>query len=210
LKLHHSQRGKPSVGFASTDSQAKPFILGGCEHTESREKAQRNSPESTSASICQHRVIFILRYDLDQVGSDIAYKLLASTVMPRPIAWVVTIAKDGSVNCAPYSFFNAMGSAPPTLAIGMISGNDRQSPVAFECVSISNVVTGPNQTVVIGRVLAVHVDDDCVLDPEKAYIDTPKLDLVARSYGSDYVRSRDVFSLDRPIWSEWSKDKPAK
>jgi hypothetical protein len=56
--------------------------------------------------------------------------------------------------------------------------------------------------VVIGRVLVVHIDDDCVLDVARAHIDTPKLDLVARSYGSDYVRSRDTFSLVRPRWSE--------
>jgi len=69
-------------------------------------------------------------------------------------------------------------------------------------------VTGPNQTIVIGRVLAVHVDDDCILDPENAYVDTAKLDLVGRSVGADYVRSRDIFSLERPVWSEWSKDNP--
>ena len=74
--------------------------------------------------------------------------------------------------------------------------------MAFECRSVSNVVTGPKQTIVIGRVLAVHIDDDCILDPEKAYIDTPRLDLVARSYGSDYVRSRDTFVLDRPFWGQ--------
>ena len=86
--------------------------------------------------------------------------------------------------------------APPRIA---------ESPVAFECKSLSNVVTGPQQTVVIGQVLAVHIDDDCVLDGQRAYIDTPKLDLVARSYGSDYVRSRDTFQLDRPFWG---KDLP--
>ena len=64
----------------------------------------------------------------------------------------------------------------------------------------TTVETGPHQLVVIGRVLTVHIDDDCVLDRDRAHIDTPKLDLVARSYGSDYVRSRDTFSLVRPKW----------
>ena len=84
------------------------------------------------------------------------------------------------------------------------------SPVSFECVSLSSVVTGPNQTVVIGRVLTVHVADDCVLNAERAHIDTPKLDLVARSYGSDYVRSHDTFSLARPVWAEWNARKSEK
>jgi flavin reductase (DIM6/NTAB) family NADH-FMN oxidoreductase RutF len=37
-------------------------------------------------------------------------------VAPRPIGWVSTMAADGSVNLAPYSFFNAIGEAPPMLA----------------------------------------------------------------------------------------------
>jgi len=206
-----------------------------------------------------------MQFDLEAVGTQNAYKLLAATVMPRPIAWVVTEDAEGGRNAAPYSFFNVMGSAPPTIALGILADPGRgfkdtarnildtgefvvnlvperlveamnltsidaprgldelalaglaakpsvrvrppriaESPVAFECVSLSSVVTGPNQVVVIGRVLVVHIDDDCVLNPDRAHIDTPKLDLVARSYGSDYVRSRDTFSLARPSWSERS------
>ncbi|MEL8056679.1 MAG: flavin reductase family protein, partial [Pseudomonadota bacterium] len=48
----------------------------------------------------------------------LAYKLLVSTVIPRPIAFVTSQSADGILNAAPYSFFNAMGSAPPVVAIG--------------------------------------------------------------------------------------------
>ncbi len=41
------------------------------------------------------------------------YKLLTGSVVPRPIAWVSTIAKDGILNCAPFSFFNAFCGEPP-------------------------------------------------------------------------------------------------
>jgi len=53
------------------------------------------------------------------------YKVLTSTVTPRPIAWVVTQDADGLVNAAPYSFFNAMGDDPPMLAIGMLKHHVR-------------------------------------------------------------------------------------
>lgn len=43
------------------------------------------------------------------------YKLLVGCVTPRPIAWVSTRAPDGSVNLAPYSFFNAIGADPMTV-----------------------------------------------------------------------------------------------
>jgi flavin reductase (DIM6/NTAB) family NADH-FMN oxidoreductase RutF len=36
-------------------------------------------------------------------------------VAPRPIGWVSTVGADGSVNLAPYSYFNAVCDAPPTV-----------------------------------------------------------------------------------------------
>ena len=47
------------------------------------------------------------------------YKLLAATVVPRPIAWVVTQSADGILNAAPYSFFNVLSGNPPVVAIGI-------------------------------------------------------------------------------------------
>jgi flavin reductase (DIM6/NTAB) family NADH-FMN oxidoreductase RutF len=41
------------------------------------------------------------------------YKILTSFVLPRPIAWVTTLAESGVVNAAPFSFFNVLGEDPP-------------------------------------------------------------------------------------------------
>ena len=43
------------------------------------------------------------------------FKTLLSCVVPRPIAFVSTISADGEPNLAPFSFFNAVGSAPPAI-----------------------------------------------------------------------------------------------
>ena len=53
--------------------------------------------------------------ELDLLGehADRAYAILAGLVMPRPIAWVTTLNNDGSVNAAPFSFFNVFGDDPP-------------------------------------------------------------------------------------------------
>jgi flavin reductase (DIM6/NTAB) family NADH-FMN oxidoreductase RutF len=48
--------------------------------------------------------------------AQLAHDPFKAIVAPRPIGWVSTIAADGSVNLAPYSFFNAMAEAPPMLA----------------------------------------------------------------------------------------------
>ncbi len=34
-------------------------------------------------------------------------------VAPRPIGWISTLARDGTANLAPYSFFNAISDDPP-------------------------------------------------------------------------------------------------
>jgi flavin reductase (DIM6/NTAB) family NADH-FMN oxidoreductase RutF len=41
------------------------------------------------------------------------YHLLTGTVVPRPIAWVSSLAADGTGNLAPHSYFNVISSDPP-------------------------------------------------------------------------------------------------
>lgn len=43
------------------------------------------------------------------------YKILIGSVVPRPIAFVSTIGASGARNLAPFSFFNAVCSEPPTI-----------------------------------------------------------------------------------------------
>ena len=50
------------------------------------------------------------------------YKLMASLIVPRPIALVTTLGPDGTGNAAPFSMFNMVGEEPP---IVMISVNRR-------------------------------------------------------------------------------------
>ncbi|MEK9714187.1 MAG: flavin reductase family protein [Thalassolituus sp.] len=47
------------------------------------------------------------------------YHLLVQSVIPRPIAWILTADEDGSTNLAPYSFFAPVCSAPPTFVVSM-------------------------------------------------------------------------------------------
>jgi flavin reductase (DIM6/NTAB) family NADH-FMN oxidoreductase RutF len=43
-------------------------------------------------------------------------------VVPRPIALVTTMGRDGRVNAAPFSFFNAVSSVPPVVVLGISPG----------------------------------------------------------------------------------------
>lgn len=62
-----------------------------------------------------------MELDLEGKHASRGYAMLVALVTPRPIAWVTTLNEDGTVNAAPFSFFNAFGGDPPI--IGFAPGN---------------------------------------------------------------------------------------
>ena len=63
-----------------------------------------------------------MHFDLARLAPNDAYKLLVSTVVPRPIALTTTVDAAGRVNAAPFSFFNAVSSRPPVVVLGISPG----------------------------------------------------------------------------------------
>jgi len=61
----------------------------------------------------------VLEIDPAQLDRRAAYKLMISLIVPRPIAWVVTISPAGSLNLAPFSYFNGISSHPPIVMIAV-------------------------------------------------------------------------------------------
>jgi len=205
-------------------------------------------------------------FDFAAIPPRECYKLLVSTVTPRPIAWIVSQNLKGQLNAAPFSFFNAFSGDPPVVGVGIGSHepgrakdtrrNIREtrefvvnlvseevaeamnitaiefeasvnelaeaqlktlpsgrvkppriaiSPVSMECALMQIVDLGPDNGLVLGRVVAMHVRDDMVLDPAKNYIDTPKLKLIGRMHGTGwYARTSDLFKMDRIPRAEWT------
>jgi flavin reductase (DIM6/NTAB) family NADH-FMN oxidoreductase RutF len=205
-----------------------------------------------------------MQFDFARLDARDGYKLIVSTVTPRPIAWVVTQSPAGQLNAGAFSFFNAFSGDPPVVGIGIARRGTQMkdsarniaatgefvvnlvseemvramnvtaidfgpdvdeiaeaklatlpsvrikppriadSPVALECERITTVEIGDSRVIVIGRVLLMHVRDDCVLDPRRCYIDTPKLHLVGRMHGRGwYVRTTDRFELPRIDVKDW-------
>lgn len=52
------------------------------------------------------------------------YFLLISALVPRPIAWVTSRSAAGAMNLAPFSFFQGVGSNPPTLMLAFARRRD--------------------------------------------------------------------------------------
>ena len=208
-----------------------------------------------------------MMFDFATLAERDRYKLLVSTVVPRPIAWVTTADTDGRVNAAPFSFFNVFGENPPVLMFGIggrepgdakdtgniirrtgqfvvnLVGYDNapamnvtaidfgadiaelheagltatpsskvkppriaESPVSFECEQLMLIDLSVSRTLVLGRILAMHVRDEAVLDRERCYIDTPKLDLIGRMHGAGwYARTTDRFEQPRIPVKDWKR-----
>jgi flavin reductase (DIM6/NTAB) family NADH-FMN oxidoreductase RutF len=64
-------------------------------------------------------------------GHGLPHDPFNAIVGPRPIGWVSTKGKDGSVNLAPYSFFNAFNYTPPIIGFSSTTsredGSDKDS-----------------------------------------------------------------------------------
>jgi flavin reductase (DIM6/NTAB) family NADH-FMN oxidoreductase RutF len=207
-------------------------------------------------------------FDFTKLSHKDCYKLLVSTVVPRPIAWVVTESESGLLNAAPYSFFNVLSGEPPLVAIGIggrapgdqkDTGNNirhtgefvvnlvnyasaeamnitaidfppdvseiteaglhtlpsvkvkppriAESPVAMECERMMTLEISTERALVLGRVVAMHIADEAVMDADRCYIDTPKLDLIGRMHGAGwYSRTTDRFEMPRIRPEAWVKD----
>ena len=57
--------------------------------------------------------------DPKQLSERDNYKFLIGAIIPRPIAFITTMSKEGVVNGAPFSFFNIVSSNPPMISVSI-------------------------------------------------------------------------------------------
>jgi flavin reductase (DIM6/NTAB) family NADH-FMN oxidoreductase RutF len=58
-------------------------------------------------------------FDAETLSARDSYRLMTDIIAPRPIAWASTLGPDGVVNLAPFSYFQAVCSAPPTVVLSV-------------------------------------------------------------------------------------------
>ena len=56
-----------------------------------------------------------MKYDPGKMDATDVYKLMIRSIIPRPIAWISTVSRDGVRNVAPFSFFTGITTDPPTV-----------------------------------------------------------------------------------------------
>jgi flavin reductase (DIM6/NTAB) family NADH-FMN oxidoreductase RutF len=62
-------------------------------------------------------------------------------VAPRPIGWISTRSRDGRINLAPYSFFNAFCSAPPIVGFSSEGAKDSAAFARESGEFVANLAT---------------------------------------------------------------------
>ena len=201
-------------------------------------------------------------YETDKNDHGLRYNPIKACVVPRPIGWISTMAANGVVNVAPFSFFNVLSYDPPFVlfsagvheldcsrkdtvvnaeatgefvynmatwaqkdqmnetarivdrgvdemaAAGLEPEPSRLvrpprikgSPVQFEC-RLHQIVTLPGRKpssdhhVVIGRVVAVHIDDRALTADGR--VDILKVRPIARLGYKDYISVDSLFQMEK-------------
>lgn len=60
-----------------------------------------------------------MQLDFNKLTPNQRYGAMVETIIPRPIAWVLSDNGDGSYNVAPFSFFTGIASDPPLLMLSV-------------------------------------------------------------------------------------------
>ena len=87
-----------------------------------------------------------MRIDPAHLDARQLYHLMITCVVPRPIAWVSSQSVDGILNAAPFSYFQALSSAPPTVMISVgkrREGDDKDTRANIEATGefVVNIVS---------------------------------------------------------------------
>lgn len=65
-----------------------------------------------------------MHIDLSSLSPAQTYATVTQTIVPRPIAWILTENQSGSYNLAPFSYFNALSSDPAMCVMSVGARDD--------------------------------------------------------------------------------------
>lgn len=103
-------------------------------------------------------------FDIDAMDVKPRYNLLASLIVPRPIAWVTTVDQSGRVNAAPFSFFNLMSGTPPVVVLGIGNRDGAPKDTARNIVDTGEFVINLVTAELIDAMNVTAIDFDAEVD----------------------------------------------
>jgi len=131
--------------------------------------------------------------ELDALSPAAVYHLMAQVVVPRPIAWVVSdngedAEADARWNLAPFSYFNAVASEPPTVMFSVgVSGRDGSAGMKD---TLANVTARSEHTIAL---------------PNREQLDVVEATSAEVPFGESEFALADLV----PVAWEWSIPRPS-
>ena len=94
-------------------------------------------------------------------GHGLAHDPFKAIVGPRPIGWISTVAVNGVLNLAPYSYFNCFSTSPPVLGFSSLGYKDTIKNIADTKEFVWNLCTKPLVTAMnmTAAVVGAEVDE---------------------------------------------------
>ena len=115
-------------------------------------------------------------FDPADVRPSVFYQQMIHCIVPRPIAWVSTISRNGISNVAPFSYFTGVGSRPPTLLF--CPANNRNGQPKDTLQNIQD--TGEFVVNIVARSVAEQMNASAAeLPPEESEFDACGLSSLA-------------------------------
>lgn len=121
-----------------------------------------------------------MEISLATLSSSAVYHVMTQTIIPRPIAWVLSQNRDGSDNLAPFSYFNAVCSDPPLM---MLSVGKKPSGQAKD--TVTNLTVGKYCVVHIA-----HADQADIVSNTAASLD----------YGDSEIAANNIQLIEQSNW----------
>ncbi len=131
-----------------------------------------------------------MQFDMEALPPEKCYKVLTSTILPRPIAWISSQSASGALNAAPFSFFNMMGENPPIVTIGIM----RHPEGRYKDTAANILETGEFVVNLVSEDLAQAMNITCIDAPT----DVNELDL-AKLTTAPSVKIKPPRIADSPV-----------
>lgn len=65
-----------------------------------------------------------MQFDFEDMSPVARFLFLTAAVVPRPVAWITTLTREGTCNAAPYTFFSIAGTEPPVVTVTVLPTPD--------------------------------------------------------------------------------------
>ena len=85
-------------------------------------------------------MISLFSIDPSAISERDNYKFLIGSIIPRPIAFVTSMSKEGVLNGAPFSYFNIVTAKPPMISLAVQRAEGRQKDTARNIIDVKEFV----------------------------------------------------------------------